>query len=112
MALQYQATWTESRTDFNWERGMNNRQESLTVIWRKLLVIFIALLSLSAIVSLKSGPFTVLELVFIAGNIGGYVGIHKNLANLSDLEIIQLSASWLGLMVPSFIGGILACVLY
>jgi hypothetical protein len=91
---------------------MNNRQDSLNIIWRKLLVIFVALLGLSIAISLKSGPFTVPELVFISGNIGGYVGIHKNLANLSDVEISQLSSSWLGLVVPSFVGGILACVVY
>lgn len=89
-----------------------NRQESLTIIWRKLLIIFITLLGLSAAISLKPGPFTVPELVFIAGNIGGYVGIHRNLNNLSDVEVSQLSSSWLGLIVPSFIGGILASVLY
>lgn len=89
-----------------------DRQESLTVIWRKLLLIFIALIALSVGLALKTGPFTVPELVFITGNIGGYVGLHRNLNSLSDIEIMQLSSSWLGLIVPSFIGGILACVLY
>jgi hypothetical protein len=89
-----------------------NRQESLNTIWRKLLIIFIVLLGLSTLLSLKQGPFTVPELVFISGNIGSYVGIHKNLSKLSDIEITQLSSSWLGLIVPSFVGGILACVLY
>ena len=91
---------------------MNNRQDSLNIIWRKLLIFFIALLGLSVAISLKVGPFRVLELVFIAGNIGGYVGVHRNLSNLSDIEVAQLSSSWLGLIVPSFVGGILACVLY
>jgi hypothetical protein len=89
-----------------------SRQESLNIIWRKLLSVLIILLGLSAAISLKPGPFTVPELVFIAGNIGGYVGIHRMLNSLSDTEIIQLSFSWLGLVVPSFVGGILACVLY
>ncbi len=91
---------------------MNNRQEAICIIWRKLLIIFMALLVLSVSISLKAGPFTVPELVFIAGNIGGYVGIHRNLSILSDIEIMQLSSSWFGLIVPSFVGGILACVLY
>jgi hypothetical protein len=89
-----------------------NRHESLNTIWRKLLIIFATLLCISTAISLKQGPFTVPELVFIAGNIGGYVGIHKNLSSLSDAEVAQLSSSWLGLIVPSFVGGILACVLY
>jgi hypothetical protein len=89
-----------------------NRQESLNTIWRKLLLIFVVLLGLSVAISIKDGPFTVPGLIFITGNIGGYVGIHRNLSNLSDTEIIQLSSSWFGLIVPSFVGGILACVLY
>jgi len=91
---------------------MCNRQASLNIIWRKLLIVFITLLGLSVVISLKAGPFTVPELVFIAGNIGGYVGVHRNLSELSDIEITHLSSSWLGLIVPSFIGGILACVIY
>jgi hypothetical protein len=89
-----------------------NRQDSLNTIWRNLLLIFATLLCLSIAASLTQGPFTVPELVFIAGNIGGYVGIHRNLSGLSDIEVAQLSSSWLGLIVPSFVGGILACVLY
>jgi hypothetical protein len=89
-----------------------DRHEALNIIWRKLLIVFIALLALSVFISLNAGPFTVPVLVFIAGNIGGYVGIHRNLASLSDIEVTQLSSSWLGLIVPSFVGGILACVLY
>jgi len=89
-----------------------NRQEALNIIWRKLLIIFMSFLVLSVLISLKSGPFRVPGLVFITGNIGGYVGIHKNLGSLSDVEVTQLSSSWLGLVVPSFVGGILAYVLY
>ncbi|WP_411727508.1 hypothetical protein [Methyloglobulus sp.] len=89
-----------------------NRQEALNIIWRKLLIVFISLLALSVFISLNAGPFTVPVLVFIVGNIGGYVGIHRNLTTLSDVEVAQLSSSWLGLVVPSFVGGILASVLY
>ena len=89
-----------------------NRQEALAIIWRKLLIIFVILLGLSVAISFKPGLFTVPQLVFIFGNIGGYVGVHRNLNNLSDVEVGQLSASWLGLVLPSFIGGILACLLY
>ncbi len=92
--------------------GNMNRQESLHIIWRKLFIILVTLLGLSVAISLRQGPFTVPELVFIAGNIGGYVGMHRNLSSLSDVELTQLSCSWLGLVVPSFVGGILSCVLY
>ena len=51
-------------------------------------------------------------LVFILGNIGGYVGIHKSLGDLKDDEIINLSSSWWAILAPSLIGGILAVILY
>ncbi|WAK01351.1 hypothetical protein [Methylobacter sp. YRD-M1] len=89
-----------------------NRQDALNIVWRKLLIIFIVLLALSIILSLMAGSYTVPVLTFIIGNIGGYVGIHRSLSALTDTEVDQLSKSWLGLVVPSFVGGILACVLY
>ncbi|AXK40918.1 hypothetical protein [Crenobacter cavernae] len=88
------------------------RQQALSVIWRKLLLIFVLLLGISIPLSLLGGPFTVPLLTFIAGNVGGYVGIHRSLSGLKDQEVVELSTSWLGLIVPSFVGGILACVLY
>lgn len=50
-------------------------------------------------------------LMFISGNIGSYVGTHKNLSSLQNKEVVDLSSSWLSLIVPSFIGGTLALVL-
>lgn len=88
------------------------RQQSLTIVWRKLLLVFVLLLGLSMLVALHGGAFTVIVLTFIVGNIGGYVGTHRNLSALSDGEVTELSSSWLGLVVPSFVGGILACLLY
>ncbi|KRA43069.1 hypothetical protein ASD72_12360 [Pseudoxanthomonas sp. Root630] len=88
------------------------RQQGLKLVWRKLLLLFIVLLGLSTIAALQAGPFTVPVLTFIVGNIGGYVGMHRNLSNLSDAEIEELSGSWLGLVIPSLVGGILACLLY
>lgn len=89
------------------------RQQALNVVWCKLLLIFVILLTLSIALSMYANPFTVPFLTFIAGNIGGgYVGVHRNLSSLTDIEVRELSTSWLGLIVPSFVGGILACVLY
>jgi hypothetical protein len=38
--------------------------------------------------------------------------MHKSLGELKDDELVNLAGSWLGLVVPSFVGGILAFVLY
>lgn len=88
------------------------RQQGLKLIWRKLLLVFVILLGVSALVAFQGGSAAVPILAFIAGNIGGYVGTHRNLINLTDAEVIELSDTWLGLVIPSFVGGILACVLY
>ncbi|UBB24014.1 hypothetical protein LAG73_11550 [Pseudoxanthomonas japonensis] len=88
------------------------RQQALRIIWRKLLIVFLALIALSVVAVYAGGDVTVIALTFLTGNIGGYVGIHGNLATLSDADLVELSGSWLGLIIPSFVGGILACLLY
>lgn len=88
------------------------RQQALEIVWRRLFVIFVLLLAVIAAITFFAGDMRVSLLLFFIGNIGGYVTIHKSLANLKDGELIELSASWLGIVVPSFVGGILALVLY
>jgi hypothetical protein len=88
------------------------RQEALNVIWRRLLVIFATILTASIAVALFAGNVRVPTLLFLFGNIGGYVGIHKNLGELKNDELVELSGSWLGIVVPSFVGGILALLIY
>lgn len=41
-----------------------------------------------------------------------YVGVHRGLALLSDEKVSSLAGSWFSLIVPSFVGGILAFILY
>lgn len=88
------------------------RQQALRIIWRKLLIVFLVLIALSVVAVYAGGDVAVIALTFLTGNIGGYVGIHRNLAGLSDAELVELSETWLGLVIPSFVGGLLACVLY
>lgn len=89
-----------------------NRQEALNIIWKRLFLIFTLLLLLSIALTIDTTDFKVPLIVFITGNIGGYVGFHRRLANLSDVEIANLSTSWFGVTLPSFIGGIPAGILY
>jgi hypothetical protein len=51
-------------------------------------------------------------LVFLIGNIGGYVSVHRGLADLKDAEVVELVASWWSIVAPPFIGGVLALALY
>jgi hypothetical protein len=89
-----------------------NRQDDLNIIWKRIFWIFIALLVLAIAVTYSLPHYKVPFIVCIAGNIGGYVGFHRRLSTLTDPEIENLSKSWFALILPSFIGGILAGLLY
>jgi hypothetical protein len=101
-----------------------NRQQALNKIWRRLLIIFCALGAATIALTTALGylpddpvstPIKSLRvplLVFLCGNIGGYVAIHRSLSELKDTEIIGLADSPLGIVLSSFVGGILAFVLY
>lgn len=89
-----------------------NRQQALNVIWKRLIFIFSALLlATTAIYSIPSDA-KLLCFLFVFGNMGSYISIHKGLANLQDDEVVKLSSSWVGLIAPSFVGGLLSIVLY
>lgn len=90
------------------------RQTSLNRIWGRILLVLVLLSAVMALLMLvdKGERARVPVLVFLLGNAGGYVSVHKSLAELKDFELEGLSRSWLGLVVPSFIGGVLALVLY
>lgn len=88
------------------------RQQALNMIWKRLFFIFTLLLALCVGFASLQNAYQVPIIVFLTGNIGGYVGFHRRLANLDDREIINLSTSWFGVILPSFIGGILAGILY
>lgn len=89
-----------------------NRQEALNILWKRLFLIFVLLLAASLVSVAMADGYTIPSVVFIAGNIGGYVGFHRQLSSLSEEEIIGLCSSWFSLVLPSFIGGILAGLLY
>ena len=86
-----------------------NRQEALNIIWKRL---FLHSATVTIALTICTTDFKVHLIVFITGNIGGYVGFHRRLANLCDIEIANPSTSWFGVTLPSFIGGILAGILY
>lgn len=88
------------------------RQQALNQIWKKLLLIFMFLGVVTVSVAYVGAGTRVPVLVFLFGNIGAYVGMHRNLVDLSDAELAGLAESWLGMVVPSFVGGILAFVIY
>jgi len=88
------------------------RQESLNILWKRLIIIFIILISVAIFVFYFAGIARVLALLFIFGNLGSYLSIHKSLGELTDDEVSELSSSWLPIIAPSLVGGILAIVLY
>jgi hypothetical protein len=81
------------------------RQEALNTIWKRLLVVLCAVLAICMDVQLAGGTARVGLLVFLIGNIGGYVSVHCGLNDLKDEEVVGLAFSWWSIVVPPFIGG-------
>ncbi len=89
-----------------------SRQDALKLMWGRLLSVFVLLLVVCVIVAKYGGELRCSVLVFLTGNIGGYVSVHRSLGALGDGALIELSGSWLAIVVPSLVGGILAFLLY
>ncbi len=88
------------------------RQDALNTIWKRLFTVLLILLLVCVVVLFTAGSIRVGILVFLIGNIGGYVSVHRGLSELRDEEVIGLSSSWWSIIVPPFVGGILALAMY
>lgn len=92
------------------------RQHALNNIWKRLLIVLCA--ALAGGVAVFFGEYFsevhghTAILVFLIGNLGSYVSVHRGLGDLKDAEVVELSSSWWAIIVPSFVGGVLALVLY
>jgi hypothetical protein len=69
------------------------RQQALNQVWRRLLVIFVSLLTLLVVLFYVGGDARVPVYVFLAGNVGAYVGIHKSLGELKDDELGRVNTT-------------------
>jgi len=81
------------------------RQEALNTIWMRLLLVLCASLAICVPVLFVGGTVRVGLLVFLIGNIRGYVSVHRGLNDLKDEEVIGLASSWWSIVVPPFVGG-------
>ena len=88
------------------------RLQSNQRMWLRLFVVLILLLIVCIPIMYFAGPMRLSILVFLIGNMGGYVSAHRGLAKLSDTELEELSSTWPAFVLPPFIGGILSLVLY
>ena len=89
------------------------RQQALNEIWKRLLLVLVLSMAVcGAFFYSPAGPGRVGVLVFLIGNIGGYVSVHRGLAELNDAEVVELSASWWAIVAPPFIGGVLALAMF
>lgn len=88
------------------------RQQALNTIWQRLLVVLCCCLAISIGVLFAGDIAGVGVLVFVVGNIGGYVSVHRGVNELKDAEVIEMSAGWWPIIAPPFVGGILALVMY
>jgi hypothetical protein len=99
------------------------RQEAISTILMHLFAVLALLLFVGVVALAISDSQTVTKggigvgvgagfLVFIAGNVGGYVSLQRSLNDLSDADAIAMSRKWWPIIVPPLVGGILALVLY
>ena len=88
------------------------RQQALHKLWQRLFLVLAFLLAIAVGILFYADTARTGVLVFLIGNIGGYVGVHRGLADLKDPEVIELSESWWAILSPSIVGGVLALVLY
>lgn len=90
-----------------------SRQIALQNIWKRLLIVFVALIVVGlGILNIGYAVGGIGSLVFVMGNVGGYVSVHRGLGDLTDAEVIELADSWWPIVAPPFVGGVLAVVLY
>ena len=89
-----------------------SRQQALNEIWKRLLLVLCLSMGICAVFFFYGDTGRVGVLVFVIGNIGGYVSVHRGLANLNDGETVELAASWWAIIAPPFVGGVLALALY
>ena len=88
------------------------RQQALNEIWKRLILVLCMSMVVCAVIFFFGGTGRVGTLVFLIGNIGGYVSVHRGLASLNDTELVGLADSWFAIVVPPFVGGVLALALY
>jgi hypothetical protein len=82
------------------------------LLWKRLFILLVFILALClGVLAFGSSTRTGI-LVFLIGNIGGYVGFHKSLGDLKDSELIDLAKTLWSIVAPAFVGGVLALVLY
>lgn len=88
------------------------RQQALNELWKRLLAVLCASMAVCAVFFFYGGAGRVGVLVFLIGNIGGYVSVHRGLGELNDDEVVELAGSWWAIVAPPFIGGVLALAMY
>ncbi len=63
------------------------RQEALEIIWGRLLIVFVSVLAFTIVIVRFGNNFRTSILIFVSGNIGGYAAVHRNLRELTDIEL-------------------------
>jgi hypothetical protein len=93
------------------------RIELVRVVSKRLLVAMLVLLAAILAVLLATAakvgvPSLTLLLVFLAGQVGGYVGLQRRVKTMSLEDLELLATSWVYTVLSPLVGGILAIALY
>jgi hypothetical protein len=89
------------------------RHQYLYTIWFRLWVLLTLVIFFGGFLSVYAfKATTTIFIIFLAGNVGSFISIHKNLNKMTANELKRVCGSWLSVVLPSFIGGLLAVILY
>ena len=69
------------------------RQEALRILWKRLLALLVLLLIVCTGLLWGTTTANTGILVFVIGNVGGYISVHRSLGDLKDEEIVDLTVS-------------------
>ena len=93
------------------------RVELVRVVSKRLLAAMLVLLAvilaaLLVTIAKVEVPSLTLLLVFVAGQVGGYVGLQRRVKTMSPEDLELLATSWVYTVLSPLVGGILAIALY
>lgn len=96
---------------------INNRLDLLRTVSNRMFKAMLILLLAALIIVIVAwvGAFDIspiIPLIFLFGQIGGYVGLQSRVKTLPDEDLELLATSWVYTILTPLVGGILAILLY
>jgi hypothetical protein len=96
---------------------MSNKIDLVRTVSKRLFIaifvlVIIFFVTLIVTITATNLPSSSVLLVFIVGQLGGYVGVQRRVKKLNTDDLELLATSWIYTILSPMVGGILAVVLY